>query len=252
MHEFLEDLTRGRARVGKLAGLAAVAVGMGIAFPFAVDLAVAKIPALYAILRAEGHRLGNQAALFPVAMFGVTMFCLVLEAWLLGYRRSTLRSVIHHEAASVRTDVFFFLFRISGLMIVFCLLFSLGGMYVAADYIEAKLGFAMMRDVDSILLQFVSIVVLLSFINYWLHRLLHSPILWEIHKVHHSAEDINVLLPYRNHPVDFMLAIFQGAIVTAVLGVKPEATVMWLALNSVTSRWCIPSTIGNGNGWTTS
>ena len=42
--------------------------------------------------------------------------------------------------------------------------------------------------------------------RYWLHRLLHTvPVLWEIHKVHHSAEALNPLTFYRVHPLENIL-----------------------------------------------
>ena len=42
--------------------------------------------------------------------------------------------------------------------------------------------------------------------RYWLHRLLHTmPALWEIHKVHHSAEVLNPLTFYRVHPLENVL-----------------------------------------------
>jgi sterol desaturase/sphingolipid hydroxylase (fatty acid hydroxylase superfamily) len=233
MHPFLEDLKHQKVFVLRMVGLTIAALVMGIAFPFVFDLLASSFTALAPVFKVEGDQFEANVVLFPVAMLGITTICLILEAFLLGYERSTLRSVIVNETPSVRTDVFFLLFRISGLMVMFSLLFSFGGLYVVADYIQAKLDFAVMRNVDSVVLHFVSMAVLISFVNYWIHRLLHSPLFWEIHKVHHSAEDVNVLLPYRNHPVDFVIATFYGAAVVAILGVKPEAMVLWLGVNAV-------------------
>lgn len=48
----------------------------------------------------------------------------------------------------------------------------------------------------------VSIVVA-DFLSFLMHYLQHKvPILWEFHKVHHSAEVLNPLTNYREHPVD--------------------------------------------------
>lgn len=233
MREFFNDVMRRKAYALRLFGLTAAALAMGIALPFAFDLLARSFPALAPVFKVEGDQFEANVVLFPVAMLGITTICVILEAALLGYERSTARRILIGDSPSVRTDIFFLLFRISGLMVIFSLLFSFGGLYVVADYIESKFGFAMMRDVDSIVLHFVSIAVLYSFVNYWIHRLMHSPLLWEIHKVHHSAEEMNVLLPYRNHPVDFVFATFYGSAVVAVLGVKPEAMILWLGVNAI-------------------
>ena len=116
---------------------------------------------------------------------------------------------------------------------ILAIIFSFGGLYIAVDYIKAEFAFAFLKFTDNILVQYAVLVVLMTFVNYWFHRLLHSKFLWEIHKVHHSAEDLNILLPYRNHPVDFILATLIGAAITTALGARPETTVLWLSTNSV-------------------
>ncbi len=77
--------------------------------------------------------------------------------------------------------------------------------------IATAFGFGLLRSVDSFLAQFVVVFVANSLSFYVFHRLLHTRLLWESHKVHHSAEDYNVLLPYRNHPLDHLGAVLFGA-----------------------------------------
>lgn len=61
----------------------------------------------------------------------------------------------------------------------------------------------------------VALVAVTDFKRYWVHRLMHRvPVLWEFHKVHHSAEVLTPITFYRSHPVD-MLA--QG--VTDAVGI---------------------------------
>ena len=55
--------------------------------------------------------------------------------------------------------------------------------------------------------------VLLYDLGYWLaHFMMHrSPILWEFHKVHHSAEVLTPFTEYRQHPVELVLfPVFIG------------------------------------------
>ena len=56
--------------------------------------------------------------------------------------------------------------------------------------------------------------------RYLLHRLLHGvPFLWELHKVHHSAEVLTPLTLYRSHPIESFLYRMRGVlVVSAVTG----------------------------------
>jgi len=54
--------------------------------------------------------------------------------------------------------------------------------------------------------------------RYALHRLVHRvPFLWELHKVHHSAEVLTPFTNYRTHPVESFLYALRGAAVTGVV-----------------------------------
>lgn len=51
-----------------------------------------------------------------------------------------------------------------------------------------------------------AIFIMSDFTRYWLHRFLHTiPILWEFHKVHHSAKVLTPITFYRVHPVENIL-----------------------------------------------
>ena len=50
------------------------------------------------------------------------------------------------------------------------------------------------------------------------HCLLHDvPILWEFHKVHHSAEVLTPMTSYRAHPVDLLVMAWGGVVTTSVV-----------------------------------
>jgi len=209
------------------------AFGLGIAIPIVFSFVARIVPSLAPVLSVEGNELGLNVVYFPVGMMGIAVLCLTLEAVLLGYEHSTVKRVVLNDTPSVRTDVFYLLFRVSGLLMIFSLIFSLGSLYVVTDTIKSKLGLALLADVDSVVVQFVAWVLIFTFLNYWAHRLLHTSFFWDIHQVHHSAEHFNVLLPYRNHPVEYIVATLYGVGATAVLGIKPEVMMAWLAINAV-------------------
>ena len=41
-----------------------------------------------------------------------------------------------------------------------------------------------------------------SFVGYWGHRFLHTPLLWPLHRFHHAATELNMITAYRQHPVE--------------------------------------------------
>ena len=50
--------------------------------------------------------------------------------------------------------------------------------------------------------------------RYWTHRALHRiPILWEFHKVHHSATTLTPLTVFRTHPLEAIVFSIRGALV---------------------------------------
>ncbi|TAN54392.1 MAG: sterol desaturase family protein [Betaproteobacteria bacterium] len=50
------------------------------------------------------------------------------------------------------------------------------------------------------------------------HSLLHDvPLLWEFHKVHHSAEVLTPMTSYRAHPVDLLTMAWGGVVMTALV-----------------------------------
>ncbi len=61
-----------------------------------------------------------------------------------------------------------------------------------------------------VILYTITLFIVSDFTRYWLHRFLHTiPLLWEFHKVHHSAKVLNPLTFYRVHPIENILFGFR-------------------------------------------
>ena len=57
--------------------------------------------------------------------------------------------------------------------------------------------------------QFIAILFLTDFVQYWVHRAFHRvPILWRFHRIHHSADVMDWLAGSRLHLVD--VAVTRG------------------------------------------
>lgn len=72
-----------------------------------------------------------------------------------------------------------------------------------------------------------------DFFRYWVHRATHNvPFLWELHKVHHSAEVLTPFTIYRTHPIEGFL-MRTGSALGLAFG---AATSAWL-LGAPLSTW---------------
>lgn len=70
--------------------------------------------------------------------------------------------------------------------------------------------------------------VLLDFFGYWTHRLMHKiPLLWRLHALHHSDNDLDVTTTIRHHPAEALAqALFDAALALA-FGFSPQAVLLY-------------------------
>jgi len=68
---------------------------------------------------------------------------------------------------------------------------------------------------------------ILDFAAYWEHRLSHSfGLLWRLHEVHHSDPDFDLTTGFRFHPVEALVRISAGMLVTAACGLSAGGVVL--------------------------
>jgi len=78
------------------------------------------------------------------------------------------------------------------------------------------------RNSNAFIVCFIIVLVIAGDLGFYLaHRIMHRVgFLWEFHKVHHSAEVLNPLTLFREHPVDKIVnSLFFGLALGMVLGV---------------------------------
>ena len=90
-------------------------------------------------------------------------------------------------------------------------------LYAQFDYFENDL----FTYSQIVFLYTIALFVVSDFTRYWLHRFLHTiPVLWEFHKVHHSAKVLTPITFYRVHPVEnFLFALRYSLSAGVVTGV---------------------------------
>lgn len=66
-------------------------------------------------------------------------------------------------------------------------------------------------------------VVAYDFANYWNHRLMHTPLLWPVHAVHHSDPDVNGLTTFRVHALEPVVMVGSHVVLLTWLGLPADA-----------------------------
>lgn len=85
--------------------------------------------------------------------------------------------------------------------------------------------------------QLLLAVVLSDLCTYWGHRLQHhSALLWRFHSVHHSAEHLDWLAAYREHPLDGIYTQIMVNLPALLLGLRFEPLVALFTFRGV---WAI-------------
>ena len=81
-------------------------------------------------------------------------------------------------------------------------------------------------------------VVLLDFVIYLQHVMFHAvPLLWRLHRVHHTDLDIDVTTGTRFHPIEIILSMLIKAAVILVLGPPAVGVVIFEVLLNATSMF---------------
>lgn len=71
-------------------------------------------------------------------------------------------------------------------------------------------------------------ILALDCLIYWQHRLFHEvPLLWRLHRVHHSDPELDVSSAIRFHPIEILLSLVIKASAVFVLGIPVEAVLIF-------------------------
>ncbi len=127
-----------------------------------------------------------------------------------------------------REDLFYFMF--SSVMVQSLTFLSM----LPASTVLAHSDMGTVRSLISsqpLVLQFVEIMFLTDFVQYWLHRMFHQvPFLWRFHAVHHSARAMDWLAGSRMHIVEIVVLRGLTIIPMYVLGFENPAIYAYIIL----------------------
>jgi sterol desaturase/sphingolipid hydroxylase (fatty acid hydroxylase superfamily) len=169
------------------------------------------------IMPAEGLFVGY---LFSAICIAVIYYSVKLKTWNCLYSFKELLRVHNIKSKSVKDDIKLYIF--DKIILGFIYSFILGAAFFVRDHIVILLSVLSIPTSHYVPGLFLSIVLTLcslivfDFAVFIEHYLSHKVLfLWEFHKIHHIAEDLNPLTAYRSHPVNqscfiLMVSLFSG------------------------------------------
>ena len=81
---------------------------------------------------------------------------------------------------------------------------------------------------DGSLFKIVLAVIIFDLAIYWQHRLTHKiPILWRLHRVHHSDIEFDTTTAGRFHAIEILLSYFLKALIIILLGLPAVAIIIF-------------------------
>jgi sterol desaturase/sphingolipid hydroxylase (fatty acid hydroxylase superfamily) len=130
--------------------------------------------------------------------------------------------------AEWREDLFYYL--VSSMFVQILGFLALAPSNIINDHSASLDGFRAAVASLPFLVQFVIILILSDFAQYWYHRLFHRvPFLWGFHAVHHSARTMDWLASSRMHFAELILLRAVTSLPLFTLGFSPAVMQAYLA-----------------------
>jgi sterol desaturase/sphingolipid hydroxylase (fatty acid hydroxylase superfamily) len=185
------------------------------------------------------HHLGLGIELGGGDLRGVVVLAvsLALEALFVGWQESSLRRLLVRRSTSTWRDIFLFGLQLFHAMPYVTTIFTFGASYLTGRFVNAVVASALHFHVGIAtgfpFFDFFLYIVIWSLCEYWDHRLIHTRPLWHLHRMHHTASELNLVTATRNHPALFAFEPLLRVWVAALLAIPAEFVLCWTVLNSV-------------------
>jgi sterol desaturase/sphingolipid hydroxylase (fatty acid hydroxylase superfamily) len=169
----------------------------------------------------------------PLAYLIGVSFVFFIEAFIVGYKNSSFFRIINFISKSGKTDSFYIFLKISGLADIIFNLILLGFGFYLLKKLESLSLITISHLYNSYILELFLVTICTTFCHYWHHRIMHHPIFWELHKLHHSASEMNIITASREHPLVSATSGLLIIVPVLILGIRAEVLLFYKIFNSV-------------------
>ena len=202
--------------------------------PAALDRNLWILPAVLAALAAmrifaKGQPIDHWLPKWDTLAIILVMF--VLERVFRYSRAVSQRPVLPRNIVSTLVNLY-----VTGFLTGLVLLPALS--YVPAHYLGRDFLFSSPAALGPLWVQFVLVVLSISFVKYWVHRFQHSnEFLWKLHSYHHQVQDLQSTNTYVSHPIDFALRNVVVYLVLGIVGFDPVVLLFAVPLSNISGTF---------------
>lgn len=168
---------------------------------------------------------------FPPAMLIALIGLLAFDAGGKGWHGSMLYRLLVKRSASTNRDIVSMLISVAGIVSVLTTFYSMGASYATHALQSFITGwikpYSFSIDTGFVVLDLFLYLLLVTFFDYWLHRLIHTRRFWSLHRFHHSATEFNGITVFRNHPALFAFEPIIKLWPLAIIPISPQVTPYW-------------------------
>jgi sterol desaturase/sphingolipid hydroxylase (fatty acid hydroxylase superfamily) len=132
------------------------------------------------------------------------------------WEKTAMYRLFFRRRMSAKVDIVYYLVQFTGIAAVLEVIFSFGialGGSRLADYVSNQLSWARIAlpadNVLEIAFSFTVYWIATGLFGYWIHRLYHSSLFWQVHRFHHAAPELNFITAYRLHPLESFLRALE-------------------------------------------
>jgi len=209
-----------------LAGFASVWLAIYLASNQPADTLQLIYEYSYAALKAVGATtIGRLGA--------VVAFVLVVEAIFVGWNGSSLSRLIFKRSSSAILDILNLTFVLLNWIVFFELALTLGVSFLASKFIawvSSHYGWTRIAlpssGIFEIAFSLAIYWLITSFVQYWGHRLMHTPLFWHLHRFHHAATELNIVTAIRQHPLEPVILRFLSLVSPLILVDVPQRVLL--------------------------
>jgi ornithine lipid hydroxylase len=110
-------------------------------------------------------------------------------------------------------------------------------LFIPQHFLGRKVLLASPGELGPFWLQVVTILLIVSFFRYWMHRWQHSnEFLWKLHSYHHRITDLRALNTEVSNPLDFALRNILIFLLLGIVGFDPLAIVLTVPATNVSGQ----------------
>jgi sterol desaturase/sphingolipid hydroxylase (fatty acid hydroxylase superfamily) len=180
---------------------------------------------------------------------------MVIEVLLRDWHKTAMYRLFVRRSISAKIDVISYLLQYVGIAVILETVLTFGisiGAARLADVASDRLSWARITLPSDGILQigfsFAVYWLAFHFVGYWVHRVWHTPLFWNVHRLHHSASEMNFITVLRIHPAETLVRILFFISPMTILHVSDSVLLLSLTANTFVN-FCLHSDLDWNLGW---